>query len=111
MGKYGSGASQSDCVITGQYGPIGNKVFDSCKDMVTETPIVIRHFGRFGMEIHQGNQVAKKKSMSEALFVAKPITLHEDPDTYDGEDLSDIDLGNGLFIPIVALFIYLGSMI
>ena len=25
MGKYGPGVSQSDCVITGQYGPIGNK--------------------------------------------------------------------------------------
>ena len=55
--------------------------------------------------------MTKKESKSEALFVAKPRALYENPDTYDGADLSDIDLGNGLYIPIVALFIYLGSMV
>ena len=63
------------------------------------------------MEIHQGNRVTKKDSKSEALFVAKLLGLYENPDTYDNADLSKIDLGNGLFIPIVALFIYLGSMV
>ena len=98
-------------LLDSEYADDTGIVFDSRKDLITETPIVIRHFGRFGMEIHQGNRITKKDSKSEALFVAKPLALYENPDTYDNADLSDIDLGNGLFIPIVALFIYLGSMV
>ena len=98
-------------MLDSEYADDTGIVFDSRRDMVSETPIVIRHFRRFGMEIHQGNRVTKKDSKSEALFVAKPLALYENPDTYDNADLSDIDLGNGLFIPIVALFIYLGSMV
>ena len=86
-------------------------LYGSRHDLVTETPIVISHFRRFGMEIHQGNRALKKDSKSEALFVAKPLQLYDNPDTYDDADLSDIDLGNGYYIPIVDVFVYLGSAV
>ena len=86
-------------------------LYGSRHDLVTETPIVISHFRRFGMEIHQGNRALKKDSKSEALFVAKPHQLYDNPDTYDDADLSDIDLGNGYSIPIVSVFVYLGSAV
>ena len=63
------------------------------------------------MEIHLGNTGTEKASKSEILFAVKPRIMYDDPDTYDGADLSDLDLGNGLFIPIVAEFVYLGSTI
>ena len=35
--------------------------------------------------------------------------MYDEPDTYNGADLSNLDLDNGLFIPTVAQFVYLGS--
>ena len=37
--------------------------------------------------------------------------MYKDPSTYDGADLSDIDLGDGDYLPIVLQFLYLGSVI
>ena len=110
-GRKPDSLGEEFALLDSEYADDTGIVFDSRIDLVAETPVVIRHFGRFGMEIHQGNRITKKESKSEALFVAKPRALYENPDTYDDADLSDIDLGNGLFIPIVALFIYLGSMV
>ena len=42
-------------LLDSEYADDTGIVFDSRNDLVTETPVVIRHFGRFGMEIHQGN--------------------------------------------------------
>ena len=68
--------------------------FDSREDLETETPILINHFRRFGMEIHLGNRTTEKDSKSEILFVAKPQILYENLDTYDDAYLSDLDLEN-----------------
>ena len=84
-------------------------LFTSRGSLVTATPLMISHFVRFGMDIHVGTQ--DKPSKSEVLFAAAPEKMYEDPQTYDGKDLSNIDLGNGTFMPVVDKFRYLGSMI
>ena len=42
---------------------------------------------------------------------AKPHQRYDNTDTYDDADLSDIELGNGYSIPIVSVFVYLGSAV
>ena len=51
------------------------------------------------MEIHAGDvRNPDKKAKTEVLFVAAPpATYTNNPSTYDDKDLSNIDLGNGLF--------------
>ena len=84
-------------------------LFTSRESLQSSTPAMIAHFNRFGMSIHVGTK--DKQSKSEALFVAAPPTTYADPDTYDGVDLSNIELGGGTFIPVVASFLYLGSIL
>ena len=84
-------------------------LFTSRESLVEGTPHMIAHFSRWGLEIHVGRK--DKESKSEVLFVAAPPHTYEDPITYDGKDLSSIDLGGGVFIPVVAVFCYLGSML
>ena len=60
------------------------------------------------MEVHVGiTQRSKLDSKSEILFCSKPTTLYTDPATY----LSNIDLGDGIFIPFAEQYIYLGSVV
>ena len=86
-------------------------LFDSRDSLVRGIPFIIDHFRRFGMEIHVGNTESKKDSKSEILFVAKPAIMYTDPETYDGRDLSNVNLGSGVYIPVVDKTVYLGSVI
>ena len=72
-------------------------------------PNLISHFKRFGAEIHVGR--GKSKSKSEILFVAKPMIMYTEPDTFDGQDLSKVFLPDGSFMPVVDQFRYLGSIL
>ena len=63
------------------------------------------------MEVHAGDRRVGKASKTEALFVAAPEIMYEDRDTYDGIDLSDIELADDRFVPVVADFNYLGSVL
>ena len=76
-------------------------------------PKIMSHFAKWGMEVHSGSRATNpvKESKTEILFVAKPASLYADPLTFDGADLSDINLCDGCFIPIVDCFCYLGSWI
>ena len=89
-------------LLDSEYADDTGVLFDTRETLVVETPKLIQHFERFGMEIHLGNTITKKASKSQILFVAKPRVMYTNPDTYDGCDLSNLDLGNGLFIPIVS---------
>ena len=84
-------------------------LFVSRDDVVESTPVMIGHFARFGMDIHVGSEGNDSKSV--VLFAAAPSHVYEDPDTYDGQDLSNIELGDGTFMPVVAEFRYLGSFL
>ena len=83
--------------------------------MEEQTPKVYSHFGRWGMEVHAGvvetPTQPRKESKSEILFCSAPRRCYADASTYDGADLSDILLPNGLFMCVVELFKYLGSYI
>ena len=76
-----------------------------------DVPQLLQHFERWGMEVHAGDRTKEKDSKTEMLFCSKPAHMYEDPDTYDSANLNPIELGNGRFIPIVASFIYLGSVV
>ena len=85
-------------------------VFDTRNDLEAGIPLILDHFARFGMEVHTGPIEPRDDSKSEVLFCSKPPCLYKDPDTYDNADLSDIVIGDR-YIPIVAEFIYLGSLL
>ena len=75
-------------------------------------PHLINHFDRFGMEVHRGDRrKPDKESKSVMLFCSKPLHMYENPETFDDTDLSDIELGNQYFIPIVDKSCYLGNMV
>ena len=84
-------------------------LFVSRESLDTNVPLLIGHFARFGMEVHTGNTRTEKDSKSEVLFCPKPLQLYADPETFDNANLDPIDLGEGIFIPIVFMFVYLGS--
>ncbi|EOD30309.1 hypothetical protein EMIHUDRAFT_253735, partial [Emiliania huxleyi CCMP1516] len=77
--------------------------FCSRRGVEVETPKVVAHFARWGMEIHVGkdgsNGEPRKDSKSEVLFCAAAPTSYNNPATYDGADLSDIKLPGGCFMP------------
>ena len=87
-------------------------LFPICQDLEDGVPKVMSHFAKWGMEVHLGSRATNpvKESKTEILFVAKPASLYADPLTFDGADLSDINLGDGCFIPMVDSFCYLGSI-
>ena len=71
-----------------------------------------KHFGRWGMEVHEGT--AEKESKSEIMFVAAPEHMYDDPGTFTdangSADLSSVVVGDGRFIPVVLSFKYPGSI-
>ena len=89
-------------------------LFTSRTSLEEGAPLLFNHFARFGMEIHSGLKVegeVKAESKTEILFVAAPEKMYKNISTYDNCDLSDINLGNGVFLPIVDHFKYLGSLL
>ena len=45
------------------------------------------------------------------MFVAALEHMYKDSSTYDGRDLSNVELGNGRYLPVVDIFKYLGSVL
>ena len=84
-------------------------LFISRENLEDTTPRMIEHFARFGMDIHVGSE--GKPSKTEVLFVAAPEKLYDEPEVYDGRDLTNVVLGNGSFFPVVEKFRYLGTML
>ena len=84
--------------------------FTSRKDLDEQTPKVSIHFGRWGMEVHDGiyapDGSVSKESKSEVLFCSG--RAYTNSITFDGADLSDVQLPGGRFMPIVTKFKYLG---
>ena len=108
-GRKFSDQGDEVAVADSEYADDTAVLFVSRASLVTSTPDMIKHFARFGMSVHVGR--GEQKSKSEALFVSAPLHCYDNPETYDGADLSDILLDDGTFIPIVALFCYLGSLL
>ena len=86
-------------------------LFDSRESLQTNAPLLLKHFSRFGMEVHKGNLPAEKESKTEILFCSKTPQMYANPVTFDDANLANIDLGDGDYLPIVRKFCYLGSVI
>ena len=84
-------------------------LFCSRQDTEQYAPLLMLHFNRWGLEVHSGNP--QKKSKTEILFASARPQIYEDPDTYDDCDLSPVMVGGGNYLPIVAVFQYLGSIL
>eukprot|EP00326_Haptolina_ericina_P011184 CAMPEP_0181225884 /NCGR_PEP_ID=MMETSP1096-20121128/31947_1 /TAXON_ID=156174 ORGANISM="Chrysochromulina ericina, Strain CCMP281" /NCGR_SAMPLE_ID=MMETSP1096 /ASSEMBLY_ACC=CAM_ASM_000453 /LENGTH=441 /DNA_ID=CAMNT_0023319161 /DNA_START=344 /DNA_END=1667 /DNA_ORIENTATION=+ len=88
--------------------------FCSRSDLDEQTPRVIMHFGRWGMEVHEGildsSGKVEKDSKSEVLFCSAPLHTYTDASTFDSADLSHVLLPCSRFMPIVSEFpAYLGD--
>ena len=87
-------------------------VFNSREDIETYSPLLVKHFDCFGMEIHVGDyDIPDKPSKTEILFVSKPLKSYTDSEIVDKTLLTNIELGNRKFFPIVEKFCYLGTFI
>ena len=87
-------------------------LFDNRESLQEFTPLLFKHFERFGMEVHSGDYgQPNKPSKTEILFVAAPVSAYVTPSTFDNKNLSPIELGNEKYIPIVSKFCYLGSLL
>ena len=89
--------------------------FASRKDVEEQTPKVYAHFERWGMEVHAGTYApdgsVAKESKSEILFCSARANAYSDPATFDGADLSDVQLAGERFMSIVSKFKYLARSI
>lgn len=74
-----------------------------------QTPLLFDHFADWGMEVHAG--VGGKASKSEILFCSAPPRMYQDAATYDGTDLSDVQMPGGRSMHIVDKFKYLGDYV
>ena len=71
--------------------------------------IIIKHFARWGLEVHVGTK--EKESKSEILFCAKDPRCYIDHANYDGTNSSPIKWEGGFQIAVVDKFNYLGSYV
>jgi len=62
---------------------------------------LLNHFASFGMEVHTGAIEPRTASKTEILFCPKPLSLYQNPETYDDTDLSDILIDDYRYLPIV----------
>ena len=70
------------------------------------------YFSVISKEVHTGHtNQPDKPSKTEVLFAAAPSTRYENPSTYDDRDLSNVEISNCRFLPIVDTFCYLGSIL
>ena len=92
-----------------QYADDTAVLFTSRQSLEEHVPLLIDHFKKFGLEIHVGKP--GKDSKTEVLFVHAPASTYADPETFDNCDLSNVQLGNDTFFPIVKKFCYLGSVL
>ena len=80
--------------------------FTSREDCARMTPAVVKHFARWGMEVHVGTDT--KGSKSEVLFCAADPRCYK-PGGLPPPDLSPIKWDGGFYMPVVDKFKYLGS--
>ena len=84
-------------------------LFCSRCDVERQTPALLAHFADWGMEVHAG--ALGKGSKSEILFCPAPARVYDDPATFGGADLSDVQLPGARSMPVVSKFKYLGDWV
>ena len=119
-GRESTAPGHEFSIADSEYADDTGMPFCSRADVEEQTPHVLSHFGRWGMEVHAGVYEALdddgevitpfKKSKSEILFCAAPASYYANG-TFGDPDLSDVKLPGGRFMQIVDKFPYLGSII
>jgi hypothetical protein len=69
----------------------------------------VEHFANSGLNMHLSTRGTGTKSKTECLFCPAPPAAYIDPTTYDGADLSNIDMDNGKSIQVVSRCPSLGT--
>jgi hypothetical protein len=78
--------------------------------LTREAPILFGIFAVFGLEMHVNKAGDTAASESVVLFYPKPARCYTDTATFDGVDLSDINIGNGESVTAVQEEKYLGEL-
>jgi hypothetical protein len=73
-----------------------------------EAPVLSALFAEFGLEVHVKQPGQTDPSKSVVLFYPKPARCYANKETFDGVDLTDIDI-NGQSVTVVEEAKYLGS--
>ena len=56
-------------------------LFDSRESLQTNAPLLLKHFSRFGMEVHKGNLPAEKKiENGDTLLLQNPANVCKSKD-------------------------------
>ena len=109
--RYNAGGDQFE-VSDSEYADDTAVLFDSRFSTVKYSPLLVKHFAEYGMEVHVGDdRMPDKIPKTLVLFVAAHPSCYEDPTTFDNADLGRIELGNGKYFPVVESVCYLGSML
>ena len=110
-GRQPSASGDDFNVSDSEYADDTGMPFQSRTDVEEQSPKVVVHFGRWGMEVHVGidDGAVKKDSKTEILFAAARSHVYADPTTFDGAGLSNVLLPDGRFFSIVAMFKYLSG--
>jgi len=81
--------------------------FESREDCERLTPLIVKHFSRWGLEVHVGFE--DNDSQSEIIFCANDLRCYANSTDFDGIDLSPIRWEEGFHIAVRDKFKYLGS--
>ena len=84
--------------------------FKTRADAVQDVPRLVDFFERFGLFVHV-KLPGQKKSKSVLLYHEAPKASYRNYSTLDGEDFSDIDVGDGKSIHVESPAKYLGSLL
>ena len=114
-GRQPTASGDDFSISDSEYADDTGMPFPSRAVLDEQTPNVVAHFDRWGMEVHSGvkapDDSVLKESKSEILFCAARPHVYANPAIFDGADLSDVTLPGGRFISIVAKFKYLGGYV
>ena len=76
-------------------------LFESRADCERMTPLMVKHFDKWGLEVHVGSDT-NPQSKSEVLFCAADPRCYKKRTTFDDEDMSPIRWEGGFHMPVVA---------
>ena len=93
----------------GMYADDTQVLWGSREWVAREAPVLFALFAEFGLEVHVKQPGQTDPSKSVVLFYPKPARCYADKETFDGVDLTDIDIGNGQSVTVVEEAKYLGS--
>ena len=135
------GTSDEFSVADSEYADDTGEVFCSRADAQVQTPRLMHHYRRWGLDVHAGSvgppplpppplpasppppspsapppppplQPPKATtSKTELLFCAAPPHTYSNSATFDGADLSVLLLPGRCYMPVVSKFCYLGDML